>query len=734
MKKILFLTGIIMTSQANRQWQPLSQPKQQVAIFDEIALMYPDKLAPLYNNLSAQERVFLYYMFRASLPGNRICADQTHRNSIKLIDLFESIVFNKSQIQKKALSRKAGKLKKINIDTFLNEATTYLIYLWTNHGQYFAREHVDQKRTPARLGLLLLTQENIETVLETLGLSDQILTLHEMGATIFDHTIEPTIVVPGSIEKSAVNFYAADFTQKDFEQLSASDQTHLNAFYYIDMQKNKRVPECMRYKIGGKYDEELRISLYWLRKAKEHAIKYPSQFDEYVIKSLDYLERYIQTGDEETFKKHCIEWIKSNSKLDYCWGFIENYDDPKSYRGMFQAEVTIKSFDIETLNIMLPQLEATLPFPDEFKRDGLLDGTATVPNASINIKAFTSGHLGPLNITAAYCLPNYQEIRSHHGSKQIIYEQGKRVGELINKDLATKLSHLTVDLAWHKKYDPAFQLDKDINMLQTILHETMGHASGTLTTHVFKEGDRLSIGGKTYKVGDEIPVTSENIQQFLQGYDQTLEELRAEIIAVLSTIVHFDGLAKSGLMGDWPQKIDKDTLIDKCILVMASTGLHRLKLQKVDATEIAGDHARANTTIMNYLIDHGGIELVEEQMDVKGKTHTVVGLHMKDRERAIELVKELALIVQKIKSTGDTQGVCNLIETYGRPVRHPEHIRYIKENLQAVVGDIKVTGTIYPHFEPLRNEKNEIVDIQATWPHDIVEQFARYQNVHLSID
>lgn len=717
---IVLFVGLLMLVAIPKSQTVLNQPPETINVVNEIALIYPQRLAKLYQNLTPQERIFSYYIYRASLPGNRIATDQNHRDAVAIQEMLEYVLEHKDNMPK-------------GNEKFLEDVTHYLIYLWTNHGHYFMREHANQKRTPARLGFIALTQQSLICALEQLEYPDAQTSVEKITDSMFNEKIEQTLTVPGSIDQSAMNMYSQDFSDADFEKLTPNEQQQLNSYCFIEQVDGARVPRSIAYKIGGKYEGELQICLHWLRKAHAHAQNYPEQFDEHFVKSLEYLCAFIESGDEELFKKHSIEWLKSNSRLDYCWGFIETYEDPKGYRGSFQAEVTIKSLDINALNAILPQIEAGLPFPAEFKRDNLLSGNATLPNASINTKIFAFGNLGPLNITAAYCLPNYQEIRSKHGSKQIIYHIDKGIGELLNADLYHQLFHLPEEYAWLQQHDPEFVLDRDIFNLECILHETLGHGSGKLTTHMFRDGDNFTIDGKTYAVGDEIPVTSGNIEQFLAGYAATLEELRAEIIALLAAITNYDELAASGVMNEWPQKIEKNKMIELLINGMAQRGLARLVLQQEDATEIAGDHARANTTIMNYLVDHGGVAFVQEKIMVKNKSYTVVGTRVVDLERAREGVKELAILVQAIHSTGDTQGVRALIENYGKSIRYPEHLRIMKENMRACVGDVKVSGSLYPDFEPIYDELGEIKDVVAHWPKNIVEQFMKYRLLQFAL-
>ena len=710
----VFITVLLLGSCMQSSSHSLKKAPERCDITNEIVSVYSHNLVEHFNKLTPQERIFIYFIMRASLPGNQIAVDQSHRHAPKIKAMLEYILDRKEDVLKLKMP--------FDVQQFLKDIETYLIYIWTNHGQYFVREAADEKRTPERLGLQVLTKNNLNTVLQALQYPDAIEELEAVEKSLFDRNYESTQTVPDSISKSAVNFYSSDFTDDDFKKLDAKGQSTLNAYFYIEEKDGERIPRYQLYSTSGKYGPELSTAVYWLQKAHDLAQKYPDQFDVHLVKSLEYLIDYLKTGDEELFKKHSIEWLKSNSRVDYTYGFIETYNDPKSYRAIFQSDVTIKSMDIDKLNQMLPDVERKLPIPSEFKRKNLDGVEGAMPNASINVKAFTAGSLGPINSTLAYCLPNYEEIRSEHGSKQIIYHAEKSLGELINPAIARKLFNGPEHFAWFEKHDPEHQLMRDIFMLEVILHETLGHGSGKVTTHTFKEGENLTIDGKTYQVGDTIPVTSSNIQQLLAGYDQALEELRAEIMALLAMIECFDAFAEVGMFKEWPQKVGKDKLIDLSIINMARTGLRRLLQQAEDAKEISGDHAKANTTILNFLLDKGGIELRTDQITIDGKKHTVLDVYVIDKEKAIGAVRELACLVQEIKSTGDGLRARELIETMGKPIRNPEYMKIMKDNMKAAAGNVKVSTMIYPIYSPMVNTDGEIIDIKAEWPHNFTEQ------------
>jgi len=717
MRKIInfVLIGITITLYSKASMvKRLDDISPQINQYKEIATQSNVQLPALWNNLTPQERIFAYYLYRASIPGNRIAADQTHRDAVELTELFEKIILNKEAIKLQCKSM-------LDVEAFLSEAETFLVYLYAHHGQYFLKEFANHKRTPESLQLNNLNSDNIIAVLKVIGIQHPTKLIERLYKSLFDAHYEPTVTVDGSIEQSAVNIYSQDFTQADFDALDQEAKSVINAYFYTEQNAGKRVSMSQRYKIGGKYSAELEVVHYWLTKAHDYSLKHPDLFDKHIPASLKHMLKFLETGDENDFRKCSIEWLKTNSRIDFSIGFIEVYHDPMQYRGAFAADVTVKVVDMKKLNALLPELEQSLPFPDEFKRQNLQDHAA-IPNASVNAKIFAAGDLGPVKVAAAYCLPNYSDIRAQYGSKQIIYQLGKGIGELINPTLSLKLFNIKEEADWLELNDPQRKLNHDIWDVQVVLHETLGHGSGRDAQHTFVEGDPLVIDGQKYNIGDVIAVTDTNSTEFIGGYSSAFEELRAEIIALYTSIFSFDALDASGLYKGWTQKIGKEKLIECFILHMAKVGLYRLLTQSDNAVEIVQAHAQANTAILNYLLDHGSLELVEEVYPVNGIEHKVIGVRLTDLNKAMQAVKDLACLVQRYKSTADGQGVERLMKKYGTCVRHPEYIKILKDNRKAVQGDLKEVAEIFPSLMPELDENGAIVDISASWPASFIEQ------------
>ncbi len=685
-------------------FNPLSQASEKTTVFEEIIIRQQPGIAEHFNTLTPAERVMCYYLYRAILPCNHILADQLHRHATAIIDLFKQLYQHRDTLQAALGSQ------------FIEDMTMYLVYVATNHGQYFKRDQGINKRTPAALGLKTLTRQNLRRAIAAARIRFDGTSLDELAESIFSQEHEPALTVTGSIEHSATHFHAPGMTTELFTNTIDPAHRVVHACYHLD---EHNTPICIPCYVGGHYHNELAVASHWFNIALEHAHRYPDLFDEHFTRSLEHLIAFIKTGDENLFKEHFKEWIKTNSRIDYSFGFIETYDDPMETTGSMQGEITIKHISLQQLSAILPGIENALPVPDAFKRKNM----NVLPNASVNVQLYGTGGLGPLVITLAYCLPNYPDIRSTHGSKQIMYSKTKSVAETVNPEKTLLFNFSPEQIAWLNKHDPDKRMAKEIRELLTFLHETIGHASGSLATHTFTAEENRKIGSKTYAIGDTIPVTDENLTHFLLGYDSTLEELRAEIIALYVATHHLDELVQCGFLTEWVEKLGKKTVREWILHAMAYHGIYRLAGQSAENQYIIGAHAQANAVITNFLLDKKATKLTRIPITVDGENHESVTLKIVDLEKGLAATKELMQLVQRIKSTGDGSGAKELIEQLGKHIDSPDLKETLIKNRKTLIGNLRVFATIYPDLIPILDPTSgEIIDVQAQWPTDVIEQ------------
>lgn len=702
--QLIAWVGMMATSCVGSSWQPLVEPDyHKREQFNEILVHYIPGIVELYNALAPAERVAAYYLYRACIPAGSICADQMHRFSLQLFDIFRTLSIHGDTLP----------------ENFVKQVRIYLAYLIANEGPYFAREFPSNKRTPLSLGLDELTKENLVQALQKIGSENGLRALDEVWVFLSDPSFDKLRTVNGNIDASGINIYGPGFTQEHYMQLP--EKGGINDYYALKDGK----PYVGKYKIGDRYSKELEVSAFWFEKALEHVRGYPQYFDTHFIESLEWLLKHLASGDEEDYKEYWRAWLKTKSKITYTFGFTESYDDPMERTGTMAGEVTITKIPLDALSNMLPAVEKAMPLPSQYKREN----TDALPNASINVQLFGAGHYGPLKSTLAYCLPNYADIRSKEGSRQIMYEEWPSVGKMLNPCLMRTLFSTQNQVDWLNRHDPDYRLAKDIRNILTILHETIGHASGRLDVHTFKEGDVLKIQNVLYTIGDTIQVTPANIDELLMEYGNTLEELRAEVIAVWVAVNHIDELVKIGFLEGWYRALGKEELIKQIIENMVGHGLARMLSQADNATTIEGSHAQANSVLMNWVIDAGGAEIITDNVAIGDVVYERVALEITDVAVAHKALTSLMQKVQSITSTGDGQEAKKLIETLGKPIRDSNYPRILKQNLRSIVGQVKAQVELYPLLRPVLDSSLAIIDVQATWPVNLFQADAYVSNV-----
>lgn len=688
LKKIIFIFLI-------PQLFALSKPQNIFIRYGNVIFLKHSELHRFYNDLSAEEKIFLYYMFRAALPMNRVFEDQRQRHILPIIDFFSTLWKRRKELKlRQDLSQ---------------DISDYLVLLWVHHGNYLSLGTKRLKFTPQTFGLNTITADVLRDSALQLGIALN----QDLLDAIFDKQLDPYITVAGDIEKSAVNIYSADFKNSDFVKLPQSYKNSINSRL---SRKNEAVV-IEYYKSGGRCSKELDVAIYWLQKAYDFASKH-SQFDRYMTKSLYYMIKFLRSGAEKYFKKHSIAWIKSASKIDYCFGFIESYFDPKSIRCAAQADITIKTPYMDDIKHEITKLGEFLPFPSEYKNDL----SKITLNPSLNVQVFASGYCGALHRFAGYCLPNDNLLKATYGSKQIIYYN--TLGRSYNSTIC-KLFNSPDHLDWKINHDASHKLDRAITLLQVVLHETLGHSSGKSAFHRLQAGDILPPG---CCVGDTIPVTEGNIYALLQGHFHTIEELRAELIALYMSIINAETLKKMKLFAEIDKGITTDEFIDECIINILKKPLFYFNSQPANDPFIRGAHAQASAIITNYLIAKKVVGWDKNPIMLDGNRYTSFDIKIYDRSAVVDCVKKLLCLVQEIKSTANGILATDLIQKYSKV--DVADIASVQSNFKVISP--KAIAFIYPDFYPISDEEGLICDIEAVWPVSVIEQYVRYSKMALS--
>lgn len=605
-----------------------------------LEVIFDEKSFSLMENLSKPNRLFAYYMYMAERP--------THRIYLKQLCPYPETLDKIHRV-----------LKEMDKEhQIYEELKRYWVYLYVNYGVHFARSNKENKYTPEMLGLNTITPQSLKGIGVELTEDEQ--------RYLFDYHHLPTLTVKGNIEASGSAFFGTGMTTQLYQTMSSERQNMLNGYHYLDSDTGE--VKTTTYSLQGICQEEIRQSLNWLEKALDVARDYPVDFDNHTVASLEHLITYLTTGNEVYFRYFSEEWLQMNNPhVEYNYGFIEYYEDPMGHIGSFETDITLKSLDIKALLNLLPSFEERFPFPSAWKRQNM----SSIPNAATAHKIFATASLGPALTTIAYCLPNYTDIRSNVGSKQVMYTLPSKVKDP-EKYQTIYLTDRETQI--YEKFSPDYALKNDVFNLLVTLHETIGHASGN---------------------------TFSNISEATGKWKNGLEEMRAEILALYTAITFHEEIVQSGILGDWPKLVDKDDLFYLYLMCIGGKGWTRWVGMQKDETEITQAHAQADTGIMYYLVDNSDdeIRLVEKLVQVDDKELKVLRLNIGNIDKAIQLVGELAETVQRFTSIGPREEIDTFMRKYAYSTRNSDYSGIVKEMDDCYKGGIKGSVYMFPEWD-----------------------------------
>ena len=433
------------------------------------------------------------------------------------------------------------------------------------------------------------------------------------------------------------------------------------------------------WKADGMYGAAIKEIIKWLEKAAEVAENDQQK------KGLELLVEYYSTGDLKIWDEYNIVWATATEgDIDYINGFIEVYNDPKSYRGSFESIVEIKDFESSARMAKLEQnvqwFEDNSPIMDEHKKKNVTGVSYKVVNV-----ASESGDASPSSPIGVN-LPNANWIRAKHGSKSVslgnitdAYDNAGGGGVL------KELAYSAEEIERAQKYGEIG--DK----MHTALHEVVGHASG-----------QINPGVGTPK-------------ETLKNYSSALEEGRADLVALYYLMD--PKLVELGLLEN--QEAGKEEY-DGYIRNGLISQLRRLKL----GDDIEEAHMRNRQMIAAWAYEKGQPDNVIEKKTRDGKTYFVINDYNKLRELFGQLLRE----VQRIKSEGDFDAGRDLIERYGVKADQDIHREVLERSKN--LNSAPYGGFINPVLEPVTNSKGEITDIVVKYPSDFTQQMLEYGEKH----
>ncbi len=613
---------------------------------------------PGFDQLSLQQKKLVYYLTQAGLAGRDIMYDQNYRHNLAIRTALENIV------------------KNYKGDRSSSDWKNFMVYtkrVWFSNGIH---HHYGMQKIMPDFGrsyfteLLAATNTNLSS-----EIIDIIFHPDKDGKKV---NLDPA---KGLLLGSAVNFYAPDITAEE-----------VDAYYDKVMDKNTDTPisyglnsKMVRdengnlreevWKVGGMYGNALKEVVKWLKKASEVAE------NEAQKKGLELLTKYYETGDLKIWDEYNIVWAgATEGDIDYINGFVEVYNDPKSYRGSFESIVQIKDFESSARMAKLEEnvqwFEDNSPIMDAHKKENVTGVSYKV--VTVAGEAGDASPSSPIGVN----LPNANWIRAQYGSKSV------SLGNITDAYKGAAGGGFLEEFAYtQEEIDRAKKYGEIGDKMHTALHEVVGHASG-----------KLNPGVGTPK-------------ETLKNYSSALEEGRADLVALYYILD--PKLVELGLFENLePGKEEYDSYIRNGLMMQ----LRRLNL----GDDIEEAHMRNRQMIAKWAYEKGKADNVIEKIVKDGKTYFTINDYSKLRELFGQLLRE----VQRIKSEGDYEAGKALIEGYGVKVDQELHKEVLERSKK--IKSAPYGGFINPVLVPVTDDNGEITDINVTYPMDFTEQMLYY--------
>ncbi|MGV8171837.1 MAG: dipeptidyl-peptidase 3 family protein [Candidatus Woesearchaeota archaeon] len=429
-----------------------------------------------FEKLSLKDKLLTFYLWHASISGDRIFYDQNYRHGLSIRDFFLDLIIYKRDIKK----------------DLYDELLVYTKSLVINHGNHDARSTV--KFLPR---FTLKELADVVTIVSKKGFKHEL--TDELRKVIFDSNYDVMLTQKnpksGDIITESKNNLYQNVLFSDLKGFK--DKYPLNSTVVkINGTLSEKVWRCGDSKTSpGMYSSEIRNIVKNLRLAQECS-------DDSYKKILGLLITYFETGNPEIFDEYNIAWLSNDPKVDTILGFIEQYLDARGFKGMYEGVVFFRDEEsnkiIKSIANLSQYLEDNAPWSDKYKKKW-----TKIPVANAVVQIMATGGGGPVCF-AGVNLPNAQNIREKYNSKNFYVSNVTYAGRMA-----------FVDLLW-KEF---IEKPDDIKLLKdsfiargpalVTLHEIVGHGSG-------KVNPKLKGDPRDY---------------LLENYS-TLEELRAELCAL----------------------------------------------------------------------------------------------------------------------------------------------------------------------------------------------------------
>ena len=406
---------------------------------------------PGWEDLSLQQKEYVYHLAEAAKWGRDIYWDQNCGNNLALRKVLETIITNYGG------NRDCEDYRNFEV---------YAKRVFFSNGVH--HHYAEDKFFPE------CSREYFESLMRECGCENS-----AVADFVFDRENglqRRSTSSSGDIVKlSAVNYYEG-VTRKEVESyysgIEDSSDPHpisygLNTKVVKKDGKIVELPWCSEGLYGGYIDkicEELEKAAAVAENERQRQL-------------IALLVEYYRTGDLRKWDEYNIAWVKElDGTIDFVNGFVEDYNDPLGRKGAWEGNVSIKDHEAsrrtEIISSNAQWFEDNSPVDPRFKKPVVKGVSAKVINvACISGDSYPSTPIG-IN------LPNADWIRKEYGSKSVTIANITHAYDYAANESP---KNMLDEFAWD-------QAEKDLERkwgsyaseVHTDLHECLGHGSGQL--------------------------------------------------------------------------------------------------------------------------------------------------------------------------------------------------------------------------------------------------------------
>jgi len=598
-KSLISFAALMSVASFAKSYEPLSVPAN-------IRVTSSSPRQIVWETLTPKEKKLATHLLKAALAGRDILYYQNHRHALFIKNVLEKALSEKNIQTTKALLGDSFKEFLIYSAKYVDQVGPYS----TSNRKYVLKKVSPESATILFKKLAPLASDGV--IAESVRL---------LTDPKFEVLLKPEDSDGAGLEETGNNIYEHGITGAEVtEAFKNGLQSNLNCRIVrasigglkceVQALNNKELPAVMRSTLT-KVIAELKKAL-------------PYASSEHQAKQIEFLIKYLITGDVEDFRQMNVHWVKdgTSSKVDFMMGWVEFQTDHMTQIASWESYVQIVDPKTTQLSVNLAKnaqaFEDQMPY-GQYKKT-FPEGYA--PPAMMvyyfqELSSFRSG---------GYNLPNFDDIRRDVGAKNII-----RL-ELPGQDIDPNT--LKDRRQMYEAFAPASTVDDIVTywtkgrQTKVLLHEIIGHGSGTYNTSVY--------GPK------EDPTTA------LGALGSSLEEQRADLNALAFAADPI--MVKVGMFKDMDEAIkSRNAMYDS----YNANFLRDVSKQQ----SLSEAHQRGHWLMMNVLLEKGAIGQISQ--------NGVLVYKITDYDKYQQVCFDLLGELQLIKAERKTDALKELYTKYG---------------------------------------------------------------------